>query len=546
VPNTAPNRRPPTALACLVASAACALGVAAHAAEGPAAVDAATAPPDAAASGGEPFDILEIRVLGSAVLPARDVEAAIYPHLGPGRTMADVEAARDALVALYRERGYGTVLVDIPEQTVEGGLVRLQAIEGRLGAVRISGTRYYSNRAIRTALGDIQPGTTPRLPDLQERLTALARQSPDRQIVPILKSGAEPGTFDLELRVADRLPVHGSVEVNDRYTADTSELRANVQLSYDNLFQRGHSLALQYQASPQEPSEVQVYGATYVARSVESPNAWVFYGVKSDSDVTALGTLGVLGRGYVLGTRYVVPFAVTRERQASLALGFDYKDFVEDVALEGTAEPASTPISYVVFNAVYSDAFAAGAWRGTGNLGLALGPRGLGNTAEEFAFKRFQGRPNFVALRGGGTLDWSPSAWFARTRLSFQYAPQPLVSNEQFSVGGVDSVRGYLEAEWLADLGVAGSLEAGRLLWVEPDTGRGLSAFAFADGGTGSIENPLPSQTRRVDLYSVGAGLRLTRPAWLDARLDWAKALAEGPRTPDGDSRLHFSLRVAF
>ena len=43
------------------------------------------------------FDVLEYRVLGNTVLPQKDVEAAVYPHLGPGKRMDDVQQARAAL-----------------------------------------------------------------------------------------------------------------------------------------------------------------------------------------------------------------------------------------------------------------------------------------------------------------------------------------------------------------------------------------------------------------------------------------------------------------
>src|SRR5271156_5411203 len=39
------------------------------------------------------FDLNEIRVEGSTVLPQEQVEEVVYPFLGPGRTAKDVEAA---------------------------------------------------------------------------------------------------------------------------------------------------------------------------------------------------------------------------------------------------------------------------------------------------------------------------------------------------------------------------------------------------------------------------------------------------------------------
>ena len=66
----------------------------------------------------ENFDIREYRVRGNTRLPVSDVEKTVYPFLGPGKTIDDVEAARKALETLYQERGFAACNVDIPEQEV--------------------------------------------------------------------------------------------------------------------------------------------------------------------------------------------------------------------------------------------------------------------------------------------------------------------------------------------------------------------------------------------------------------------------------------------
>ena len=93
-----------------------------------------------------PFDVLELRVLGNTMLDARSVEAAVYPFTGPAKVMGDIEAARAALEHVYHERGFGTVFVDIPEQSVDEGIVRLRVSEGRLHQVRVAGAKYFSGQ----------------------------------------------------------------------------------------------------------------------------------------------------------------------------------------------------------------------------------------------------------------------------------------------------------------------------------------------------------------------------------------------------------------
>src|SRR5688572_12121798 len=61
--------------------------------------------------------IREYRVLGTKQLPRIQVEEAVYPFLGPGRTFDDVEAARAALEKAYHDQGYKATQVIVPEQS---------------------------------------------------------------------------------------------------------------------------------------------------------------------------------------------------------------------------------------------------------------------------------------------------------------------------------------------------------------------------------------------------------------------------------------------
>ncbi len=495
-----------------------------------------------------PFDLWEIRVLGNTVLEARDIERVVYPFLGEQRTLTDVEAAREALAAVYRERGYATVAIDIPEQAVDRGIVRLQVTEGRLGRMRVTGAQHVRTQAVRDGIQSVQRGEVLNTQALQEDLVALNQQSRDRAVIPVLKAGEAPGTVDLELKVDDKLPLHGSVEVNDRYTTNTSRSRVSANLSYDNLFQRFHSFSLQYQTAPEEPDEAQVIAATYLMPAGTSGNKLAFYAVDSDSDVATVGTLGVIGAGRIYGTRFVVPMRGTPDYYHSVAFGVDYKDFDEVIRLEPELTDV-TPIEYVHWSTAYSGNWVTDAQNTAFTLGGYFGIRGLGNDPEEFAFKRFQAPPNYFYLRGNLLHDHAFLAGSRlRIRLAGQYSAEPLISNEQFSMGGIDSVRGYVESDELVDQGVSGSLE-----WLTPSFGgwfgdlvSDLRLLAFTDFAVGSLEKPLPGQQRRKDLSSAGLGLRVSAFDGFQGWLDWAYPLVPSNDVAEGDSRIHFQVRYEF
>lgn len=509
------------------------------------------APPDessAAPAAPAPFDIWEFRVLGSKLVPSRDIESAVYPLLGPQRTIDTVEQARKAIEALYRSRGYGTAFIDIPEQDVGEGVVRLKVTEGTVDKVRISGARYFSNGRIRAELPSLVPGAVPNLNDLQQDLAQLSRESRDRTITPILKAGSTPGTVEVDLKVKDQPPVHGSIEVNNRYSADTTPQRLNVSLSYDNLFQMYHSLSLQYQTAPADPSNFKVFAATYVLPVGSTGDMLAGYFVDNSSNVAALGTLSVIGRGKIYGLRYIIPSIKPGAFSQNLTLGVDFKDFLEDVNLtDGTG--LTTPIKYLNWSLAYTANYRGTNDTASASLASNFGIRGLLNHASDFEAKRFEGRPNYFYLKGD--LSDEHALWWGsslRLRLAGQYSVEPLIDNEQFSLGGADSVRGYLESEELGDTGLFGSVELRSPGLKDAWKGRiqQLYALAFYDAGFVANVNPLPQEAYRTDLASWGVGFAFAGFWGFQGGLDFAWPRATGARSTVGADRVLFYFRWGF
>lgn len=527
---------------------------------GAAAAASAAEPAQAPGEAGEPFDLFEIRVLGNTVLPVAEVETALYPSLGEHRSIRHVEQARDALIELYRARGYGAVTVDIPEQDVIDGIVRLQVTEGRLDRLRITGARYFANRQIRRAMS-VERGEVLNIPALQADLAAVNRRTADRAVTPVLRAGRTPGTVDLELKVQDELPVHGSLDVNDRYTADTSRTRAAVNLSYGNLFQKLHSLSLQYQTAPESPEETRVLAATYVMPFESTGHSLAIYAVDTNSDVTTIGTLSVLGAGNIYGARYIIPLASIEGRYYhSFIAGADYKDLEERIRLSDSTDV--TPIEYVNWSALYNATLRRAHTTSTFSLSANFGIRGLGNDAGpppqldqpffvpgEFGYKRAGAKPNYFYLRADAQHE-RPFVGSTRLalRLSGQYASEPLISNEQFSIGGAESVRGYLESEALGDYGASGSVEWHTPMWTPQWQAARLNFYGlvFFDAGIVAIVDPLPEQISEHVLASSGLGLRVSGFGGLEAALDWAYPLRSSAHIEAHDARLHFRVAYGF
>jgi hemolysin activation/secretion protein len=500
--------------------------------------------PQAAVSNSR-FDVHEYRVLGNSVMSNRDIETVLYPLLGDNKTIEDVQTARGALEKAYHDHGFATVFVDIPEQEVSDRVVRLRVTEGRLHSVQISGARYFSERKIVAALPAATPGKVPNFSTLQSQLNAVNARTPDLAVVPVLKAGPTPGTVDMALKVSDKLPLHGSVELNNQYTPDTRPLRVIASLSYNDLFQHFDTFAAQYQTAPQEVSQVDVIAINYAWGAL--PNEWhpSVYFIDSNSNVPTVGTVGVLGAGQIYGARLGFPLPGALARTQSLTLGLDYKHFGQAIGL-ASGPPIETPISYVNLSLAYAGGWSAKALDSAVGATANFGPRGAPNDPNEFANKRYQARANYFYVKVDSSLLLHlPAGLRLLLRADGQWTAEPLITNESFVASGADGVRGYLEAEVLADRGIKGSvqLQSPVLQWRTLPLG---DLFTFYDVARAEMIDPLPEEAALTHISSWGAGLHLLPGKAVTGSLTWANPLANAPYTLSGHSRVLFLVRGSF
>lgn len=490
------------------------------------------------------FDVLEYQVAGNTRLPPIEIERAVYPYLGEHKSIDAIEKARSALEEAYHKAGYPTAVVDVPEQKVEGGIVKLQVTEGRIGKVRVLESRYYSQGRILAKLPELTPGTVPYMPEMQQQLNALNRTASGRAVIPILRSGKVPGTVDLDLKVRDEMPLHANLELDNRYTVDTSKLRLNATLRYDNLWQREHSLTLQYQTSPEDTSQVRVFSGTYVVHLDDPSKALAFYAVHSNSAVSTLGSVNVIGSGDIVGARALLTLPGSEQFSHNLSLGLDYKNFGQSLVVQGQDAP-DTPIKYLPFQIQYLASSRDKKGTSQYNLAANFSLRGVGNDPQQFENKRYNARTSYFYLRGDmQRVQKLPAGMGLFARLGGQFSSQPLISNEEYSAGGADSVRGYLESEVLGDAGVQSTLELRSPSYAAKlsDKLQDLHFLAFIEAARLWVQSPRRyadatfNEQDRFNLASTGIGFRLSAWKRVTGSLDLAVPLRDVPSTQAGST----------
>jgi hemolysin activation/secretion protein len=520
----------------------------------PAAAPAAVAAPS--------FAVLEFAIEGNTVLPVGSVERAVTPFLGEGKTLADVEAARAALEKAYQDAGYLTVFVDLPEQEVSGGLVTLNVLEGRIERQAITGSRYYSQGYIRAQVPELAVGKVPNFNVVQAQLAQVNRTD-DRRVQPVLRPGHAPSTAEVELKVTDELPVHASVELNNNHAQFNKPWRLQSSLRYDNLFQRDQSLQLTAITAPQNPSLSKVLAVNYTVPHGNG-DSWIASALWSDSQVEAFGAATVLGKGYSLGLHHQWALPVLPGLTHSLNVGADYKNNKERTVVG--SDQLSTPIRYMPFSLAYAgylgqESGALTSWSHSVVLGVAsvfqrnidcgYGPQ------DQFACKREGADGGFAYLRSDVRHDQPIGRWSLGLHVAGQLATQALIGAEQYSLGGADTVRGYLSAEAVGDHGVMGSLQLNSPNLSPPSSREegstsawrhvaSLNAYGFMDAGLVRVINPAAGQTGQQILSSVGLGLKARAFKSWTLSVDAAHALRTAAVTQAAGNRVHVRLAADF
>ncbi len=504
------------------------------------------------------FYIREYRVQGVKHLPALDVEKAVYPFLGPRRTAEDVEQARAALQKAYDEKGYKTVTVEIPPQEPKRGVVKLLAVENTVGRLRVHGAKYFSISQIKKQVPSMAEGTVVDFNKVTKELIAL-NQLADRQVSPSLKPGVEPGTVDIDLEVKDKLPLHGNLELNNRYSPDTTELRVNGGISYNNLWQKGHAAGFNFQVAPENTDDAKVYSAYYLMRFEKLDGfSLMFNGTKQDSNISTLGGAAVAGRGEIIGVRGLFTLPGANQFYHSLSVGVDYKHFGENVIV-GTDE-VSTPITYWPASLSYGATWTQKHGFTELNAATTMHFRGSGSDPAEFDAKRYKADGGFFHFRCdlAHTQDL-PLGLQVYGKVQGQASANSLINSEQISGGGLGTVRGYLESTALGDQGIFGTLELrtpSLLGFMNPkvdgkrdpekEKHNEWRFYGFVDGGRLTLNDPLPDQVSSFVLASWGVGTRIKLLNHLNGSVDAGFPLKEAGTIKKNDLLLTFRLWTEF
>jgi hemolysin activation/secretion protein len=484
------------------------------------------------------FDVLEYVVEGNTRLKAPQIEEAVYPYLGLGKTIKDVEGARDALEKAYQSAGFVTVGVDIPEQSTTESIITLKVTEGKIDRLVIKGAKYFSSSMIRERLPELASGAVPNANTVKSE-TALLNRDANRRVVPALKPGKTPGTVDVDVTVEDTLPIAGSVTLsNFRPASSENNVRLGADVRFQNVgeayFGQGHTLGFSLSTTPQNTKDTRVLSMNYLVPTLDK-GSFLFFALRSNTEsVQAVGAALVQGKYSQFGLRHFYTLAEAPGSRLNLVLGLDRKVNDQLVSQTGMGSLAYLPYTLGLN-------FQSGAnddlWKLDTAWVAAIG--GSKTKDAQFANRRIGASSDFGVLKIDLSNERHLGGQFRlRSRLGTQIADRPLLNLEQVVAGGYDSVRGYFEAEQIGDKTLRGSIEASYALKVSGGLFKKADLVAFFDAARLGVLSPAVGQIDRFYLASTGIGTRINfGSTWLFAG-DLAYPMRNSGQTQKGDLRL--------
>jgi hemolysin activation/secretion protein len=135
-------------------------------------------------------------------------------------------------------------------------------------------------------------------------------------------------------------------------------------------------------------------------------------------------------------------------------------------------------------------------------------------------------------------------------RMDGQWSSEPLISNEQFGIGGVNSVRGYHEGEVFGDTGWHVTLEedtpphvVGIVYNGQPLTIRGS---IYMDGAVAYLLDPLPGEQSSTRLWGTGFGISASVGSHWQAQFLFSVPLTSTGITKHDIPYFNFALTAQF
>jgi len=485
--------------------------------------------------------IKDIQFDGNTAVSREELSAVSAAYTQREVSFEELQELRQKLTLLYINKGYINSGLVIPDQKVRDGRIVFRVTEGRLTRTEIEGTQRLQKSYI---LGRLEPYAKAPLniPELQRGLQLLQQNPRISSIHAELSPDITPGDGVLKVRVAEERPFSLLVEGSNDYSPSIGSYGANVHLSHNNISGRGDILSA-------------VFGLTFETALVEGE---VSYSVPLSAKDTLLRlnfrkddtlvieepfrNLDIISRNTTFAVTVSHPFYRTAYHELVVGLTGEYRKSrtfllqrpysFADGAVDGEASESVLRFFQEWTSRSQEQVLAL---RSTFSAGIDAFGATVHDSGPDGRFLTWVGQIQWIRRLGDKGLQ----AFF---RTDMQLTGDRLLSIEKFSIGGMDSVRGYRKNVMVRDNGIASSIEMRVPLVRTEKRDDILQLIPFFDYGRSWN---IGGQNQGVEnIAAAGAGLRWVIKDNIVLQVFWGAALKEVPVSHKDlqDKGIHFRL----
>jgi hemolysin activation/secretion protein len=456
---------------------------------------------------------------------------------------AELEEITARIAKRYEDAGYFLTRAVIPVQDVQGGVVSVRVTEGYIAAVRFEGasaqeTLLNSYRARFTQERPVRLATV-------ERAVLLINNLPGVTVNDVqVAAQDDAGAYELVV-VAGYDSTAGNVFLDNRGTPEVGRQQAFGSLAFNSILGMGEQIQLSMATVPNDTSEL-VYGQIAVRQAVGTHGTQVGTSL-SGSAIEAGGALesqSTESRSLTVAGDISHPVLLSREQALTLRVKAEVRHITEErfntETMDDRIRVVRGQIDYALQDGL----------QGT-NFIVLEASQGLDILAATEASDSNRSRNDADGSFTKFKLDavrlqqiWGPFS--LRLAGQGQVSLDPLLSSEEFLLGGGQFGRAYDFGEISGEDGVAGSAEL--RIGDNPDLDflSRYEFYGFYDRGT-LWDRSAASGEGHETLSSAGGGIRLTVTPNLQTSFEAAKPLNRAAEsTGDKGVRVFFSLSAQF
>ena len=487
------------------------------------------------------FPVQKFVVIGDNPLSEKDVDKFFAEYENTQQDISGLQAISEEFEKLLIKKGFNFSQVVLPPQQLKSGTISYRVSRITLSEIKVTGNRYFSDENILASLPTLELGEVPNTQKIASNMV-LAQSNPAKRLRLSFSQGFLPDTVAATVTVQDKPVDDYYFWFNNSGTDLSTDYRLGVQANHRNLWGKDHQLALSYSFSPEDTDKVSQYGFNYSIPLYSHRGVFNFLYSDSDADTGIIAEVfDVSGAGTVvgLGYKHSLPKQPTFEHN----LNFQLLDKLLDSNINFQGQNVgqdirSRQIIFGYFNRYIKETLSLSS-----NMTFSKNLSGGSfNNDEAYAGSRVGASSRWQKVNFSGSLNYQfKKTYLGRFTFFGQYSNEPLISGEQFGLGGTlgsFGPRGFEEREVSLDRGYKFSLELLKNL-----TERKMQLGVFYDYGTGTRLQPQASETYGESLSSLGLIFRwnLGSGFRLDTQYGYILNGFQNPLSgsQDGDSKLH-------